>query len=98
LLFGQIPAMDLPRLRALSEQFPVRIIQVLAPSSQVTGHPSAQEHVYDLEGHLRQAAHAQSLQWVVVRPDAYLAASGHSGPKWRSQVTAALLKATGADT
>ena len=98
LLFGQIPAMDLPRLRALSQQFPVRIIQVLEPTLQITGNPCAQEHVYDLKGHLRQAAHAQSLQWVVVRPDAYLAAGGHSGPKWRSQVTAALLKATGADT
>jgi 3-(3-hydroxy-phenyl)propionate hydroxylase len=97
LLFGQIPAMDLPRLRALSEQFPVRIVQVLEPSSQVTGHPRAQEHIYDLKDHLRQATHAQSLHWVVVRHDAYLAAGGHSGPKWRSQVTAALLKATGAD-
>ena len=98
LLFGQIPAMDLPRLRALSQQFPVRIVQVLEPTLQITGNPCAQEHVYNLKGHLRQATHAQSLQWVVVRPDAYLAAGGHSGPKWRSQVTAALLKATGADT
>ena len=96
LLFGRIPAMDLPRLRALSEQFPVRIVQVMEPTSQITGHPSAQEHVYDLNGHLRQATHAQSLQWVLVRPDAYLAAGGHSGPKWHSQVTAALLRATGA--
>ena len=98
LLFGRIPAMDLPRLRALSQQFPVRIIQVLEPALQITRHPSAQEHVYDLRGCLRQATHAESLQWVVVRPDAYLAAGGHSGPKWRSQVTAALLKASGADT
>jgi 3-(3-hydroxy-phenyl)propionate hydroxylase len=97
LLFGQIPAMDLPRLRALSEQFPVRIVQVMEPTSQITGHPSAQEHVYDFNGHLRRATHAQSFQWVVVRPDAYLAAGGHRGPKWRSQVTAALLTATGAD-
>ena len=96
LLFGRIPAMDLPRLRALSQQLPVRIVQVLEPTLQITGHPSAQEHVYDLNGHLRQATHAQSLQWVLVRPDAYLAAGGHSGPKWHSQVTAALLRATGA--
>lgn len=98
LLFGRIPAMDLPRLRVLSEQFPVRIVQVMEPTSLVTGHPSAQEHVYDLNGHLRRATHAQSFQWVVVRPDAYLAAGGHSGPKWRSQVTAALLRAIGEDT
>ena len=98
LVFGRIPAMDLPRLRALSQQLPVRIVQVLEPTMQITGHPSAQEHVYDLKGHLRQATHAQSFQWVVVRADAYLAAGGHRGPKWRSQVTAALLKATGAGT
>ena len=46
---------------------------------------------------LRQAAQAQTLQWVVIRPDAYLAGGGQSGPKWRSQVTALLSKAAGAD-
>jgi 3-(3-hydroxy-phenyl)propionate hydroxylase len=97
LVFGRIPAMDGPRLRKLSLHLPVRVVQVLGPTWQATGNPIAQEHVYDLQGHLRQAAQAQALQWVVVRPDAYLAGGGHSGPKWRSQVKAVVLKATGAD-
>ncbi len=58
--------------------------------------PAAVEHVYDLQGHLRQATLAQSQRWVVIRPDAYVVGGGPSGPKWRSQVTAMLLKASGA--
>ncbi len=96
LIFGRIPAMDVPRLRELAERLPVRIVQVLEPSGQGVGHPVAVEHVYDQKGHLRQATQAQSLQWAVVRPDAYLAGGGQSGPKWRSQVTALLHKASGA--
>ena len=102
LVFGRIPAMDVPRLRDLASRFPVRIVQVLGskagPKAQDTAHPVAVEHVYDLAGHLRQATLAQSQhggQWVLIRPDAYVVGSGQSGPKWRSQVTAMLLKATG---
>ena len=98
LVFGHIPAMDLPRLGRLAQRLPVRIVQVLGPTVQGFAHPVAVEHVHDLRSHLRQAAHAQSLQWVVIRPDAYLAGGGHSGPKWRSQVTAVLSKATGASS
>ncbi len=100
LVFGRIPAMDVPRLRELAERLPVRVVQVLEPNLQSdphpVQHPVAREHVYDLKGHLRQATQAQLLQWVVIRPDAYLAGGGRSGPKWRSEVTALLHKASGA--
>ncbi len=96
LVFGRIPAMDWPRLRELAARLPVRVVQVLVPNAQGVVHPVAVEHVYDLKGYLRQATQALSLQWVVIRPDAYLAGGGHSGPKWHSEVTALLSKASGA--
>ncbi len=95
LIFGRIPLMDVPRLQKLTLRLPVRIVQVLAIDKSAGAEPVAIEHVYDPQGHLRQAAHAQSLQWVLIRPDAYLAGGGCSGPKWQSQLTAMLLKAAG---
>ena len=107
LVFGRIPAMDVPRLRELALRLPVRVVQVLGPKAgfkaglksdlkpQDDAQPAAVEHVYDLQGHLRQATLAQSHRWVMIRPDAYVVGGGPSGPKWRSQVTAMLLKATG---
>ncbi len=97
LIFGRIPGMDLPRLRDLALRFPVRIVQVLGPKSQKPPQPVAVEHVYDLQGHLRLAAKAEALQWVLIRPDAYVVGGGPSGPMWRAQVSAMLLKATGAN-
>ena len=105
LVFGRIPAMDVPRLRDLTLRLPVQVVQVLGAKAglktqgeaQDTAHPVAMEHLYDLKGHLRQATLAQSHRWVVIRPDAYVVGGGQSGPKWRSQVTAMLLKATGAE-
>ena len=87
--------MDIPRLQKLTLRQPVRIVQVLGIDKVADTAPIAIEHVYDPQGHLRQAAHAQSLQWVLIRPDAYLAGGGCSGPKWQSHVTAMLLKAAG---
>lgn len=88
--------MDLPRLRELASRLPVRTVQVLGPGLPQGRHPVAVEHVYDLKGHLRQAACALSHQWVLIRPDGYVVGAGQSGPKWRSQVTAMVLQATGA--
>ena len=96
LVFGRISALDFPRLRELTQHQPVRVVQVLGPDPQASTYDIAREHVYDLKGHLRQATHAQSQHWVIVRPDAYLADGGNSGPHWRSEVTAVLLAATGA--
>ncbi len=91
LVFGRIPAMDLPRLRALAEQFPVRCVQVLEPGAQA----DAREHLFDLHGHLRQATRCQAHAWALLRPDAYVAGTGPGGPQWRSQVTALLQAALG---
>ncbi len=89
LVFGRIPAMDVPRLQALAQQYPLRVVQVLKPTQA----PAALEHVFDPHGHLRVAAQAESSRWALLRPDAYLAGTGTGGPQWRSQVTALLQKA-----
>ncbi len=95
LVFGQIPRMDVPRLRELSQRLPVRIVQVV--DTTATTKTVATEHIFDPKGNVRRAANAHSLQWVVIRPDAYLSGGGRSGPRWRSEVTALLSKALGAD-
>ena len=103
LLFGRIPRRDVPRLRDLALRLPVRIVQVMGPrgaskvgpKAQGTGHPVAVEQVHDLQGHLRQGTLAPSRGWVLIRPDAYVAGGGQSGPTWRSEVAAMLLKASG---
>jgi 3-(3-hydroxy-phenyl)propionate hydroxylase len=97
LVFGHIPPMDLPRLRELTMGWPVRVVQVLGPHAQAGRAPQAREQVHDLKGHLRQAAQAEACQWALLRPDAYVAGCGHGGPQWRSQVSALLLKASGAN-
>ncbi len=97
LVFGRIPPMDLPRLRELALRLSMRVVQVLGPDGQHASPGLALEHVYDLKGHLRLATQAQARQWVVLRPDAYVAGSGQSGPKWRAQVTELVLKAAGAN-
>ncbi len=101
LVFGRIPAMDVPRLRDLALRLPVRVVQVV--ETKVTQrkahdaeHPVAVEHVFDLQGHLRRATLKPSERWTLVRPDAYVVGSGESGPAWRSQVIAMLSKAIGA--
>ncbi len=90
LVFGRIPAMDLPRLRALAAQYPVRCVQVLAPGSNVNVRADATEHVFDRNGHLRQATRSQNQRWALLRPDAYVVGTGPGGPRWRSQVIAML--------
>ena len=109
LVFGRIPGMDVPRLRDLAVQWPVRVVQVLGaeprhepktgpkaqPDAQDQSHPVAVEHVYDLQGHLRRATLGPSHRWVLVRPDAYVVGSGPSGPKWRGEVTAMLSRSMG---
>jgi len=38
----------------------------------------AREHIMDDRGHLRLACKAQGRHWALVRPDAYLVATGES--------------------
>lgn len=84
LVFGQCPRAALQRLRALTAAAPVRALQVLAPGER----PGALEHVRDPRGHLRGACHLGGHSWALVRPDAYVAATGE-------EVDAALVHAAG---
>jgi 3-(3-hydroxy-phenyl)propionate hydroxylase len=74
LWFGDIDRASLGRIRALAESAPMVAIQVLGRD----GEPSAIEHVLDPEGHLRNACHVFGHAWALVRPDAYVAATGES--------------------
>ncbi len=78
LVFGDLQAHSLRRLRAISEGTPVRCVQVLGPQ----GRAGALEHVRDVNsrgvGHLQGACHVFGHAWALVRPDSYLAATGES--------------------
>jgi 3-(3-hydroxy-phenyl)propionate hydroxylase len=84
LFFGEIDPAALRRLRALAGSAPLLAIQVLGAQDQ----PQAREHVRDPQGHLRGACHVFGHAWALVRPDAYVAATGEA-------VDAALVDAVG---
>jgi hypothetical protein len=50
---------------------PVRIVQVIHKEKN-----NALEHVVDKKKTLRKACEAQAKRWALLRPDAYLVASG----------------------
>ena len=74
LVFGDMDAAGLQRLRDLGGIAPVRCVQVLGPQ----GRAQAREHVIDPQGHVQGACHVFGHAWALVRPDAYLAATGES--------------------
>ncbi|AOF86915.1 FAD binding domain protein [Hydrogenophaga sp. RAC07] len=74
LVFGDLPAAALQRLRRLCLDSPVRSVQVLGAS----GAAQALEHVRDPQGHLKGACHVFGHAWALVRPDGYLAATGET--------------------
>jgi 3-(3-hydroxy-phenyl)propionate hydroxylase len=74
LLFGSASGAALQRLRTLAEIAPVCCVQVLGAE----GRPGALEHVRDPAGHLQGACHVFGHAWALVRPDAYVAATGES--------------------
>jgi 3-(3-hydroxy-phenyl)propionate hydroxylase len=84
LLFGDIDDAALRRVRALTEAAPVLAIQVLGAG----GGPLALEHVRDSKSHLHDACHVFGHAWALLRPDAYVAATGEA-------VDAALVEAVG---
>ncbi|TFZ01699.1 FAD-dependent oxidoreductase [Ramlibacter rhizophilus] len=83
LVFGDLSAAARERLRALAASAPVRVVQVVGE-----GRPQALEHVRDPKGHLQGACHVFGHAWALVRPDAYVAATGES-------IDGALVKAVG---
>jgi 3-(3-hydroxy-phenyl)propionate hydroxylase len=84
LLFGTAPPAALARLRSLAQTAAVRCVQVLGAEDPA----GAVEHVRDTKGHLQGACHVFGHAWALVRPDAYVAATGES-------VDAALVHAVG---
>jgi|JI10StandDraft_1071094.scaffolds.fasta_scaffold47054_3 3-(3-hydroxy-phenyl)propionate hydroxylase len=76
LVFGRLSRQDLQHLKALASAAPVRCVQVLGDGE----HAQAREHVRDQNprgtGHLRNACHVYGQTWALVRPDAYVAATG----------------------
>jgi 3-(3-hydroxy-phenyl)propionate hydroxylase len=74
LVFGAASSAALGRLRGLAETAPVRCIQVLGLLEPA----GALEHVRDPKGHLQGACHVFGHAWALVRPDAYVAATGES--------------------
>jgi 3-(3-hydroxy-phenyl)propionate hydroxylase len=84
LVFGDPGREGLARLRALVQAAPLRCVQVLGANDQA----GALEHVRDPEGHLQGACHVFGHAWALVRPDAYVAATGEA-------VDAAVVEAVG---
>ncbi len=74
-VFGSLNAAETARLRLLTQHTPLlRVLQVLEPGQK----PQAVEHIEDPQGLVRQACRAVNRRWALVRPDAYLAATGHA--------------------
>ncbi len=74
LVFGDLSASACQRLAGLSSHQPVRCVQVLGADAR----HQATEHVRDQHGHLQGACHVFGHAWALVRPDAYLAATGEA--------------------
>ena len=74
LVFGDISATAAQRLCHLGVAAPVRCVQVLGTETW----PQAREFVIDPHGHLQGACHVFGHAWALLRPDAYIAATGES--------------------
>jgi 3-(3-hydroxy-phenyl)propionate hydroxylase len=72
LVFGSIEPAALARIQVLAESAPLVCVQVVGPDER----PSAVEFVRDPKGHLQGACHVFGHAWALVRPDAYVAATG----------------------
>ncbi len=75
LVWGALTQAELGKLRQLSQSMAMlRVVQVCMPGDAA----QALEHIVDDRGHVRQACRALDQRWALVRPDAYLAATGHA--------------------
>jgi 3-(3-hydroxy-phenyl)propionate hydroxylase len=74
LVFGDQSAQARHRLVDLTRHAPVRCVQVLGTDTR----RQSLETVRDPQGHLQGACHVFGHAWALVRPDAYLAATGEA--------------------
>jgi len=74
LVFGDLSPIACERLASLGRHAPVRSVQVLGPD----GRAHVREAIRDPLGHLQGACHVFGHAWALVRPDAYLAATGEA--------------------
>ena len=74
LVFGDQSLQARQRLANLSCEAPVRCVQVLSADART----QSRETVRDPQGHLQGACHVFGHAWALVRPDAYLAATGEA--------------------
>ena len=74
LVFGELTVASAQRLASLGRHAPMRSVQVLGPDDRAR----AREFVRDPLGHLQGACHVFGHAWALVRPDAYLAATGEA--------------------
>jgi 3-(3-hydroxy-phenyl)propionate hydroxylase len=89
-LFGDLTATDLKRVLQLTPHAPLRAVQVISDADNA----QAVEHVRDPQQRLRQACHAGQARWALLRPDAYVAATGSAlDGRWIQAVGKALAMA-----
>ena len=74
LVFGDLSAESCARLLSLCASAPVSAVQVLGADAPA----QAREAVRDPHGHLQGACHVFGHAWALLRPDAYLAATGEA--------------------
>ena len=74
LVFGDLSAAAIQRLRDITQAAPVRAVQVVGPQEPA----QVVEHVRDPQGHLQGACHVFGHAWALLRPDSYVAATGES--------------------
>ncbi len=74
LVFGALPPQACNRLAQLTAGTPLRAVQVLGPDAPA----HSRETIRDPLGHLQGACHVFGHAWALVRPDAYLAATGEA--------------------
>ena len=74
LLFGPMSAAEVKKVLQLTPYAPLRAVEVMPGQ----GLAQALEHVRDPAQRLRQACRADQARWALVRPDAYLAATGQA--------------------
>ncbi|MBP9928850.1 MAG: FAD-dependent oxidoreductase [Rhodoferax sp.] len=74
LVFGDQSAQARQRLAALTCHAPVRCVQVLGAENR----RQSRETIRDPLGHLQGACHVFGHAWALIRPDAYLAATGEA--------------------